>query len=98
MSDNNSSLHYQNYLDLDKILDAQHPLSGEGKDAAHEEMLFIVIHQAYELWFKQILHELESIVSIFATNTPTRTAQIKSQNTVIRRTPYITAAVFADNL
>ena len=68
MSDNNSSLHYQNYLDLDKILDAQHPLSGEGKDAAHEEMLFIVIHQAYELWFKQILHELESIVSIFDAN------------------------------
>ena len=58
MSDNTSSVHYINYLDLDKILNAQHPLSGElDKDEAHEEMLFIIIHQTYELWFKQIIHE-----------------------------------------
>ena len=65
MSQDSSSLHYINYLSLDKILEAQHPLSGNGKAAAHEEMLFIIIHQTYELWFKQILHELESAMDLF---------------------------------
>ncbi len=44
---------YSSYLKLDKILDAQKPLSRD----EHDEMLFIVIHQTYELWFKQLLHE-----------------------------------------
>ena len=66
MSDQTSSVHYINYLDLDKILNAQHPLSGKkNKSEAHEEMLFIIIHQTYELWFKQIIHELTSIMSLF---------------------------------
>jgi tryptophan 2,3-dioxygenase len=66
MSDNTSSVHYINYLDLDKILNAQHPLSGElDNNEAHEEMLFIIIHQTYELWFKQIIHEVESIMTLF---------------------------------
>ena len=52
-------------MSLDKILEAQHPLSGNGKAAAHEEMLFIIIHQTYELWFKQILHELKSTMDLF---------------------------------
>ena len=65
MSNNTSSVHYINYLALDKVLDAQHPLSGEGKAAAHEEMLFIIIHQTYELWFKQILHEIGSVMDLF---------------------------------
>ena len=66
MSDKVSSVHYINYLSLDKLLDSQLPLSGEGKDAAHEEMLFIIIHQTYELWFKQIIHELDSIMNLFS--------------------------------
>ena len=66
MSDKVSSVHYINYLSLDKVLDSQLPLSGEGKDAAHEEMLFIIIHQTYELWFKQIIHELDSIMNLFS--------------------------------
>ena len=61
MSEKTSSLHYKNYLQLDKILDAQKPESLSLGNEAHEEMLFIIIHQAYELWFKQILHELESV-------------------------------------
>ena len=65
MSEETTSVHYINYLALDKVLDAQHPLSGEGKKAAHEEMLFIIIHQTYELWFKQILHEIESAMDLF---------------------------------
>ena len=44
---------YATYLALDDVLGAQHPRSDE-----HDELLFIVIHQVYELWFKQLLHEL----------------------------------------
>src|SRR6185437_12465723 len=44
---------YSGYLRLDQLLSAQQPRSAE-----HDEMLFIVIHQIYELWFKQLLHEL----------------------------------------
>jgi tryptophan 2,3-dioxygenase len=44
---------YSGYLRLDQLLTAQQPRSNE-----HDEMLFIVIHQIYELWFKQLLHEL----------------------------------------
>jgi tryptophan 2,3-dioxygenase len=47
------SLSYGQYLQLDKVLGAQRPLSGQ-----HDEMLFIVIHQASELWLKLCLHEL----------------------------------------
>jgi tryptophan 2,3-dioxygenase len=58
-------LYYSEYLHLDKILDAQHPKSAEnGKAAAHEEMLFIIVHQAFELWFKQVRHELSSIIGL----------------------------------
>lgn len=59
-----SNVYYSDYLQLDKILGAQEPESDKiGKDA-HDEMLFIVVHQAYELWFKQILHEVGSVMSI----------------------------------
>ena len=45
---------YSSYLDLERILSAQHPVSG-----AHDEMLFIIVHQASELWLKLCLHELD---------------------------------------
>jgi len=58
---------YGSYLCLDKILDAQKPASEEpGQEPAHSEMLFIITHQTYELWFKQILHELDSVNKIFS--------------------------------
>lgn len=60
-----TSVHYHSYLQLEKLLDAQHPKSAELGKPAHEEMLFIIIHQVYELWFKQILHELSSIIQMF---------------------------------
>lgn len=68
MSESSLSLHYRNYLQLDKILDAQKLLSLEKGKLAHEEMLFIIIHQTYELWFKQIIHEFESIKPLFEKN------------------------------
>ena len=57
-------VHYSDYLQLDKILDAQHPESDKHGLPAHDEMLFIIIHQAYELWFKQLLHEVDSVKDI----------------------------------
>ncbi len=58
-------VYYGEYLQLDKIIEAQHPVSFEnGKEPAHDEMLFIIIHQAYELWFKQVLFEVNSVIDI----------------------------------
>ena len=57
---------YAEYLRLDEILAAQAPESARHGIDAHDEMLFIVVHQAYELWFKQILHELDRIQSDFS--------------------------------
>lgn len=59
------SLTYWNYLRLDKLLDLQEPMSDP---AEHDETLFIVIHQVYELWFKLILHEIEKIKRDFSSN------------------------------
>src|SRR5215210_887317 len=50
---------YADYLQLDRLLSAQQPLS-----ELHDEMLFIVIHQAKELWMKQMLHELELAIAL----------------------------------
>jgi tryptophan 2,3-dioxygenase len=58
-------VYYGDYLQLDKILGAQDPESSKpGAAPAHDEMLFIIIHQAYELWFKQLLFEVESVAAI----------------------------------
>lgn len=66
MSEKFTSVHYHGYLELDKVLDAQHPRSAVVEPvAAHDEMLFIIMHQVYELWFKQIIHELSSIHIMF---------------------------------
>jgi len=57
-------VHYHDYLQLDKILNAQSPESHKRNLVAHDEMLFIVIHQTYELWFKQLHTETDSIIQI----------------------------------
>ena len=54
-------LNYSDYLKLDDILNSQELKSAERGTPAHDEMLFIIIHQVYELWFKQVLHELDSV-------------------------------------
>ena len=58
--------YYQEYLNLKKILNSQHLISKDYGNPAHDEMLFIIIHQIYELWFKQILFELDSVIEIFS--------------------------------
>lgn len=65
MQRNTTPCYYSDYLQLDKLLDSQHPESPKYGDEAHEEMLFIIVHQAYELWFKQILHEMNAIYREF---------------------------------
>jgi tryptophan 2,3-dioxygenase len=56
------ALTYAKYLRVDDLLNLQDPLS-EGPE--HDEMLFIVIHQVYELWFKEILHEIDHVNRLF---------------------------------
>ncbi len=62
--DNRPPVYYSEYLQLDKILHAQAPESAKEGVEAPDEMLFIIIHQVYELWFKQILHELNYVRNI----------------------------------
>ena len=59
-------VYYKDYLQLDKILNAQELESDKKGVEAHDEMLFIVTHQAYELWFKQVLYELDSIIDLLS--------------------------------
>jgi len=64
-----STVHYKNYLGLDKVLSAQNLRSAElDTFPAHEEMLFIIVHQSYEIWFKQVIHELQSVIDMFNRN------------------------------
>ena len=60
-------LDYNSYLKVPELLELQQPLS---TPAHHDEMLFIVIHQAYELWFKLLLHELDKVRDYLNSNEP----------------------------
>ena len=62
-------MNYKSYLDLDRILSAQKPAGEAAGRAAHDELLFIIIHQTYELWFKQLIYELNSVLELFSTST-----------------------------
>lgn len=71
MDKESAALNYVSYLALDQILTAQHPQSDdENGRFEHDEMLFIIIHQIYELWFKQILHELDYLMARLRANDP----------------------------
>jgi tryptophan 2,3-dioxygenase len=58
-------LYYGDYIQLDKILNSQQPRSFSKMEDGNDEMLFIIIHQAYELWFKQVIFELDLVRNIF---------------------------------
>ncbi len=78
------AVYYGDYLQLEKITGAQDPESfKEGKTPAHDEMLFIIIHQAYELWFKQILFEVNSVIEIM--NKPMVNDNSPEMQTVVHR-------------
>jgi tryptophan 2,3-dioxygenase len=85
----NKAVYYANYLQLEKITGAQQPESfKEGKIAAHDEMLFIITHQAYELWFKQILFEVDSVIGIMGK--PTLNDNSPEMQTVVHRLKRVT--------
>jgi len=68
MADTNSAVTYGSYLKVDELLSLQEPRS----DGEHDEMLFIVIHQVYELWFKELLHEFDRVVRLLTGDEPHR--------------------------
>ena len=64
VTDLTDRLSYAGYLHLDRLLAAQHPLSGDATSpAGHDEMLFIVQHQVSELWMKLMIHELKAAIA-----------------------------------
>ncbi len=63
------NVYYSDYLKTRELLSLQRPLSGPPGQFAHDEMLFIITHQAYELWFRQILFELGSVLDVFQQST-----------------------------
>lgn len=74
LSPNNEDKHdssggalYGDYLGLNQLLSCQHMISKTTKTPVHDEHLFIITHQAYELWFKQIIFELDSVRELFNT-------------------------------
>jgi tryptophan 2,3-dioxygenase len=65
MASSPGPLYYADYLQLAQLLSCQHPRSQDQGEPSHDELLFIIVHQVYELWFKQILHEIDSVLEIF---------------------------------
>jgi len=69
MADTTAAVTYGNYLRIEELLSLQHPRS-EGPE--HDELLFIIIHQVYELWFKELLHEFDRVNDLLTADEPYR--------------------------
>jgi tryptophan 2,3-dioxygenase len=65
---NHPPVYYGDYLQVERLLSLQAPESAKHGTPVHDEMLFIIVHQAYELWFKQVLHEFDRVERDFSTN------------------------------
>jgi tryptophan 2,3-dioxygenase len=70
-------VYYSDYLQLDKLLGSQRLASSAVGPPFHDEMLFIIVHQAYELWFKQILWELDEVANLLAPARVAETAMLR---------------------
>jgi tryptophan 2,3-dioxygenase len=69
MTTPSNDVDYPRYLALDQLLGLQRPLTPETEgDGEHDELLFIIVHQASELWMKQLLHELDKVKRDFTGN------------------------------
>ncbi len=77
---------YHDYLKLDELLNAQKLRSHEFGPEAHDEMLFITVHQTYELWFKQILFEVDSVLKMITASKVSET----DMGTVVSRLERVT--------
>ncbi|MGQ0777350.1 MAG: tryptophan 2,3-dioxygenase family protein [Pseudonocardiales bacterium] len=80
-------LYYWDYLQLDQLLGCQRSVCAQHGEAAHDELLFIIVHQAFELWFKQILFELDAVLEVMAA----ATVPEKEMGQVVARLGRITA-------
>jgi tryptophan 2,3-dioxygenase len=73
---------YSSYLKLDQLLSLQEPRAGV---LEHDETLFVIIHQVYELWFKEVLHELDYLQQLLrADDTPLAGATLKRILTILK--------------
>src|SRR5688572_749309 len=73
---------YSSYLQLDKLLALQQPREGQ---LQHDETLFVIIHQVYELWFKEVLHEFDYLQRMLRANdTPLAAATLKRILTILK--------------
>ena len=73
---------YSSYLRLDELLSLQQPRQGP---LEHDETLFVIIHQVYELWFKEVLHELDYLQKLLhANDTPLAGATLKRTLTILK--------------
>ena len=77
------ALTYISYLKVDELLELQQPVS-DGPE--HDEMLFIVIHQTYELWFKQLLHEAAALQSTLSAGDTHRSLGLLGRMRTIMKT------------
>lgn len=80
------SMTYASYLRLDELLGIQTPKSEGPHGPEHDELLFIVIHQVYELWFKEMLHELDHLKMLLRTNDPARATHVTHRIRAILKT------------
>jgi tryptophan 2,3-dioxygenase len=80
------SLTYTSYLRLDELLNIQTPRSSGPTGPEHDELLFIVIHQVYELWFKEMLHEIDYLEGLLRRNEPARATHITHRILAILKT------------
>lgn len=80
---NEQAVNYGSYLGLDKILSAQNPRSAGPE---HDEHLFIIIHQVYELWFKQLLHEIDHLQALLADGYTDRAGSVLNRMLKILKT------------
>ena len=69
MAETNAAVTYGTYLKVDELLSLQQPRS-DGPE--HDELLFIIIHQVYELWFKELLHEFDRVAQLLTGDEPHR--------------------------
>jgi len=76
------SVRYETYLQLDKLLDAQHTLSDPPQ---HDEMLFIIQHQVAELWLKLFLHELDTVIECLREDQVARSIKILARIDVVQQ-------------
>jgi aminocarboxymuconate-semialdehyde decarboxylase len=82
-------LTYSSYLKVPELLELQHPQS---RPEHHDELLFIIVHQTYELWFKELLHDLDAVVSNFqaAARNPLSHEEVYEAARLLRRCTEIT--------